>query len=74
MPRTTMIATEIKYGGYVYHLNRPYRLSPMMDNKEIAGKLVYVKELMSQQGCDWLKVRLLNDTEYLVKPFFVIPA
>jgi hypothetical protein len=69
---------SIKYGGYVFSKAKLYRVSPIVEDKAIAGKLVWVNKLVQQGGCDWLRVFLAygehtGDT-YLVKPYYVIPA
>ena len=65
----------IKYGSAHFSTTRLYRISPIVDDKTIAGRKVWVKNLIKQAGLNWLVVTLADpsETEYLVKPVFIIP-
>jgi hypothetical protein len=64
----------IKYGFAHFSTTRLYRISPIVDDKTIAGRTVWVKNLIKQFGLNWLVVTLADsETEYLVKPAFIIP-
>ena len=73
-PQEEKTMNFFKYGGIRFFYNQIYRLSNHLDDKAIAGRRVWVKELISQFGCDYIKVWLVdNNEEYYVKPRYVVP-
>lgn len=67
--------TEIRYGGYVFSLAKLYRVSPLVENQAISGKVCWVKSLAKHNlAGDRLVCDVVGLGEYLITPYYVVPA